>query len=225
MDPYLEYLDDDSTDMKQKLKAQLNDLQEEVKSFCSDRPESPGSSFNKHNNPGPRLSFPGIKEKSYFNKGDELIELKKEVQAWSGCIKNMQKTIENLGRQLSGLEQNFVNKDYANELQDFKEEIIQEIKNMEFGTSSFRDSLHGEGAEEVVRKMLRNWEEEVYRPQMRTIEQRVMSKMVTVKEDPQDIMRKLKEKLALKAELEKRKMMLYEGSESEDRFRMRTPKF
>lgn len=225
MDPYLEYIDDDSTDMKRKLKAQLNELQEEVKSFCSDRSESPRSSFIKHNNSAAKLYSPGVKEKSYFSKGDEVLELKKEVQAWSGCIKDMQKTIEKLGKQLAGLEQNFVNRDYANELQDFKDEIIQEIKNMEFGTSSYRDSVHGDGVEEVVRKMLRNWEEEVYRPQIKIIEQRALSKMVTVKEDPKEIMRKLKEKLALKAELEKRKMMLYEGSESEDRFRMKTPKF
>lgn len=223
MDNYLEDFDD-SADIKLKLRNQLNELQEEVKSFCSDRSESPKSSFFKQNPNAGKAFSPVIQEK-YKKKNDEISELKKEVKVWAGCIKDMQKTIEKLATQLGNLEQTFVNRDYVNELQDFKEEIIQEIKNMEFGTSSFRESLQGESVEEVVRRMMKNWEEQVYRPQVRAIEQRVNNRAVTIKEDPQEIMKKLKEKIALKAELEKKKMMLGEGSQSEDRFKLKTPKF
>jgi uncharacterized coiled-coil protein SlyX len=204
MEPnYSDFLDD-QIDMKQRLKAQLDELQEEVKSFYSDRSESPRSSFSKQNSPIKPVFSSFEKPK----KQDDLKQLKQEVASWSSCIKEMQTSIEKLSKQLNSIEKNFQNRDYSNELQDFKEEIIQEIKNMEFGSSSFRESQHfSENPEEVFKKMLNQWEEQVYRPQINTLTQKVKNS-VERKEDPQDIMKKLKEKLALKAELEKRKQVL-----------------
>ena len=133
MEPnYYDFIDD-QIDMKQRLKAQLDELQEEVKSFYSDRSESPRSSFSKQNSPIKPVFSSFEKPK----KQDDLKQLKQEVASWSSCIKEMQTSIEKLSKQLNSIEKNFQNRDYSNELQDFKEENIQEIKNMEFGYSFF----------------------------------------------------------------------------------------
>lgn len=211
------YDQDDTSDMKNRLKAQLDELQEEVKSFCSDRSESPRSSFSKQNSPiKPVYSLPAPCKKS-----DEILKLKREVASWSSCIKDMQKSISKLSDQLNSIEHNFTNRDVSSELQDFKEEIIQEIKNMDLGSSTFRESQNFiENPEDVVKRMMGLWEEQVYKPRINEIMQKVASRNVQNKEDPQEIMRKLKEKLALKAELEKRKMIVEESS-NDGRFKTR----
>ena len=201
------YDQDDTSDMKNRLKAQLDELQEEVKSFCSDRSESPRSSFSKQNSP----IKPVYSLAAHGKKSDEVLKLKREVASWSSCIKDMQKSISKLANQLNSIEHNFSNRDISGELQDFKEEIIQEIKNMDLGSSSFRESQNfAESPEEIVKRMMGLWEEQVYKPKINEIMQRAASRNVQNKEDPQEIMKKLKEKLALKAELEKRKMIVSE---------------
>ena len=92
---------------------------------------------------------------------------------------------------------------------------------MDLGSSSFRESQNfAESPEEIVKRMMGLWEEQVYKPKINEIMQRAASRNVQNKEDPQEIMKKLKEKLALKAELEKRKMIV-EESPYDGRFRTR----
>jgi hypothetical protein len=206
--------DYDSVDLKGKLKSQLDELQEEVKSMCSERNKSPRSLPSPF--PSPIHEF--ISPYQPKNKTDEVIKLKKEVNFWSNAIKDIQKNIEKLVTQVSSLEKKVSNKDTINEISDFKEDIIQEIRKMELGSS--RDSNFREDIENMMQEYMSTWESKVYKPQIATLHQKLDKSQV--KDDPKEIMQKLKEKLALKAELEQRKQQVAETNSygaQESRFR------
>lgn len=211
---------DDHMDLKGKLRTQLEELQEEVRSMCSDRADSPRSIPSQFTSPIPKIQIP---KKPKDSKADELLKLKKEVNSWSSCIKDLQKTVERLVYQVSDLEKTISVRDPITELQAFKEEIIEEIKTIEFGASTARESDNMvENFEVMLKEFMKNWEEKVFRPQINALAQKAERKAFDIKEDPQDIMKKLKEKIALKNELEKKKQRLSDNAFlplTEDRLR------
>ena len=204
-----EEVDDENFDLKGKLKSQLEELQEEVKSICSERDKSPRSVPSHFTSPIPKYVSPHKNS----DKTDEIIKLKKEVTAWSSCIKEMQKNIGNLTKQVSDLERTITDKDFSDELLLFKEEIIREIKDIDFRSSSPNEKAdYSETIEIMLQEYMKTWEEKVYKPQINTLYQKVEKNNIVSKDDPQEIMSKLKEKMALKAELEKKRQKLSEGS-------------
>ena len=221
---YKKYFDpqiDENIDLKGKLKSQLDELQEEVRSMCSEGNDSPRSLPSSFASPIPKHFSP----KKVPSKADDILTLKKEVSSWSSCIKDMQKSIGSLKDQVLELEKQITNSDCVNELISFKEEIIQEIRQIEFAESSFKQTGNCEDEfEGLFREFMNNWEKEVFKPQISAIYQRLEKRRSVEKEDPQEIMKKIKEKLALKANLEKKKREVSDNQFfefEEERFRIK----
>lgn len=214
--PVFNYYEDD--DLKGKLKIQLDELQEEVRSICSEKIDSPKSVPSHFTSPISKVFSPFQKVPK---KPENGLKLKKEVEKWSGCIREMQKNIEKIAGQVGELEKNVMNRDYADELMEFKEEIIREIKQIDFASSTReKEEAFSGNLNVMLEEYMRTWEERVYKPQITEIWRKVERKEGG-KEDPQAIVKKLKEKIALKAELEKKKRKVIGIDIEENRIRSR----
>ena len=77
---YKKYFDpqiDENIDLKGKLKSQLDELQEEVRSMCSEGNDSPRSLPSSFASPIPKHFSP----KKVPSKADDILTLKKEVSS------------------------------------------------------------------------------------------------------------------------------------------------
>jgi hypothetical protein len=140
------------------------------------------------------ISDKGLGDMYKIPKIDELDRLKKEINGWGDDIYNIQQSLGYLASQIDKI-QNTINQNNSSMmLEQVKDEVLKCFK-------ADNSNNYVKTFENIFYNKIKNWENQVFKPAINEITAKIQT-------DPQEIIKKLQEKIKYKQKLLKKKEII-----------------